>query len=90
MRKNGIDKLEFLVVLAAAALVILVAAGTGPEYSDDSRTDPAELSTHPDRRQRPVPGGAEQGAQAGVERRLLSWALRSAMRATRTVPPAPR
>ncbi len=43
MRKNGIDKLAFLVVLGAAALVLLAAAGTGPAYSDDSRTDPAEM-----------------------------------------------
>ena len=43
MRKNGIDKLAFLVVLGAAALVVLAAAGTGPAYSDDSRTDPAEM-----------------------------------------------
>ena len=43
MRKNGIDKLAFLVVLGAAAMVVLAAAGTGPAYSDDSRTDPAEL-----------------------------------------------
>ncbi|MCP4248986.1 MAG: hypothetical protein GY778_18235 [bacterium] len=43
MRKNGIDKLEFLVVLAAAALVVVAAVGTGPAYSDDSRTDPAEI-----------------------------------------------
>ena len=41
--KNGIDKLAFLVVLGAAALVVLAAAGTGPAYSDDSRTDPAEM-----------------------------------------------
>ena len=43
MRKNGIDKLAFLVVLGAAAMVLLAAAGTGPAYSDDSRTDPAEI-----------------------------------------------
>ena len=43
MRKNGIDKLAFLVVLGAAVLVVLAAAGTGPAYSDDSRTDPAEM-----------------------------------------------
>jgi len=43
MRKNGIDKLAFLVVLGAAALVVLAAVGTGPAYSDDSRTDPAEM-----------------------------------------------
>ena len=30
MRKNGIDKLAFLVVLGAAVLVVLAAAGTGP------------------------------------------------------------
>ena len=42
MRRNGIDKLAFLVVLGAAALVVLAAAGTGPAYSD-SRTDPAEM-----------------------------------------------
>ncbi len=45
MRKNGIDKLAFLVVLGAAALVVLAATGSGPAYSDDSRTDPAEM--HP-------------------------------------------
>lgn len=43
MRKNGIDKLAFLVVLGATALVVLAAFGTGPAYSDDSRTDPAEM-----------------------------------------------
>ncbi len=43
MRKNGIDKLAFLVVLGAAVLVVLAAAGTDPAYSDDSRTDPAEM-----------------------------------------------
>ena len=43
MRKNGIDKLAFLVVLGAAVLVVLAAAGAGPAYSDDSRTDPAEV-----------------------------------------------
>ena len=43
MRKNGIDKLAFLVVLGAAALVLLAAAGTGPAYSDDTRTDPVEM-----------------------------------------------
>lgn len=43
MRRNGIDKLAFLVVLGAAALVGLAAAGTGPAYSDDSRTDPAQI-----------------------------------------------
>ena len=43
MRKNGIDKLAFLVVLGATALVVLAAVGTGPAYSDDSRTDPAEV-----------------------------------------------
>ena len=43
MRKNGIDKLAFLVVLGAAAMVVVAAAGTSPAYSDDSRTDPAEM-----------------------------------------------
>lgn len=43
MRKNGIDKLAFLVVLGAAALVVLAAVGTGPAYSDDSGSDPAEM-----------------------------------------------
>ena len=43
MRKNGFDKLAFLVVLGAAVLVVLAAVGTGPAYSDDSRTDPAEV-----------------------------------------------
>ena len=43
MRKNGIDKLAFLVVLGAAVLVVLAAVGTGPAYSDDSGTDPAEM-----------------------------------------------
>ena len=43
MRKNGIDKLAFLVVLGAAVLVVLAAASTGPAYSDDSRTDPAQI-----------------------------------------------
>ena len=43
MRRTGIDKLAFLVVLGAAALVLLAAAGAGPAYSDDSRTDPAEM-----------------------------------------------
>ena len=46
MRKMGIDKLAFLVVLGATALVMLAAAGTGPAYSDDSRTDPAGIH-HP-------------------------------------------
>jgi hypothetical protein len=45
MRKNGIDKLAFLVVLAATALVMLAAGGTGPAYSDDSRSDPAAIRT---------------------------------------------
>ena len=43
MRNNEFDKLAFLVVLGAAILVALAAAGTGPAYSDDSRTDPAEI-----------------------------------------------
>lgn len=43
MRKNGIDKLAFLVVLCAAALVVLAAVGTSPAYSEDTRTDPAEI-----------------------------------------------
>jgi hypothetical protein len=43
MPKNGIDKLAFLVVLGAAVLVALAAAGPGPAFSDDSRTDPAEM-----------------------------------------------
>lgn len=43
MRKNGIDKLAFLVVLGATVLVVFAALGTGPAYSDDTRTDPAEL-----------------------------------------------
>lgn len=43
MRKNGIDKLAFLVVLGAAALVIVAATGTGPAFSDDTRSDPAEM-----------------------------------------------
>jgi hypothetical protein len=47
MRRNGFDKLAFLVVLGAAVLVLLVAAGTGPAYSADSRTDPAEMHGAP-------------------------------------------
>lgn len=43
MRRNGIDKLAFLVVLGAAALVVLAAAGTDPAFSDDSRTDPVQI-----------------------------------------------
>ena len=43
MRRNGIDKLALLVVLGATAMVVLAAVGTGPAYSDDSRTDPAEV-----------------------------------------------
>ena len=43
MRKNGFDKLAFLVVLGAAVLVVLAAVGTEPAFSDDSRTDPAEI-----------------------------------------------
>ncbi len=43
MMRNGIDKLAFLVVLGAAVLVALAAAGTGPAFSDDSRTDPAAM-----------------------------------------------
>lgn len=43
MCNHGIDKLAFLVVLGAAVLVVLAAIGTGPAYSDDSRTDPAEM-----------------------------------------------
>lgn len=43
MRNNGIDKLALLVVLCAAALVVLVAAGTSPAYSADSRTEPVEI-----------------------------------------------
>jgi hypothetical protein len=43
MRKNGIDKLAFLVVLGAAVLVVLAAVGTGPAYSDDTGSDPAEV-----------------------------------------------
>jgi hypothetical protein len=43
MRKNGIDKLEFLVVLAATALVIGVAVGTNPAYSDEGRAAEVEV-----------------------------------------------
>lgn len=43
MRENGIDKLEFLVVLAVAGLVNVVAASSGPAYSADTRIDPAEM-----------------------------------------------
>lgn len=47
MRKNGLDTLAFLVVLGASVLVVLAAASTGPAYSDDSRTDPAEIHRAP-------------------------------------------
>ena len=54
MRKNGFDKLAFLVILGATALVVLAAAGTEPAYSDDSRTDPAEIHRAPAARTAPA------------------------------------
>lgn len=43
MRNKEIDKLALLVVAGMAVMVALAAAGSGPAYSDESRTGPAEL-----------------------------------------------
>lgn len=60
MRTKGFDKLAFLVVLCAAALVALAALGTGPAYSDESRPDPAEIHHDP-------AGGAAEIASASSQ-----------------------
>ena len=47
MPRKGIDKLALLVVLGAAVLVVIAAAGTGPAYSHDNPAEPAATALAP-------------------------------------------